>query len=129
VKPRLFLLFFSLAVLTGGCMSASLEPTPTTPPEQTEQQLFLQLVDELINGQTPAKLLSLERLYPQSQTTAHARTLTDAFFKLQQQSAQMQKDKNRCQQEKDRLTKDFRQLQEDQERLRKLVVEMEMRRR
>jgi uncharacterized protein YlxW (UPF0749 family) len=114
-----------LALLASGCPSPRLSPSATAPAEQ----LFLDVVADLANDRAPAAMVELERLYPQSQATASARTLVDAFAKLQQQVTQLQKEKSRCQQEKDRLSKDLRQLQEDQEKLRKLVVDMEKRRR
>lgn len=109
-------------------MFEPLAPPPAAP-TPAEQPLFLQVIDELVNDRPPTALVELERLYPQTPQTEHARTLADAFAKRQQQITQLQKEKSRCQLEKDRLSKDFRQLQEDQEKLRKLVIDMEKRRR
>jgi hypothetical protein len=125
---RFVLALLCSILLATGCLSTP--PThPAAASAPAEQRLFLQVLDSLANDRPPAALADLEHLYPQSQTAILARRLADTFGKLQQQNAVLQKDKNRLQQDKDRLTKDFRKLQEDQENLRKLVLEMEMRRR
>jgi hypothetical protein len=120
-----FALLLCLTIFTSGCIFPQASPRAPAAAEQ----LFLQVVGDLANDRSPAALLELERLYPEHQATVRARTLVDAFAKLQQQITQLQKEKTRCQQERDRLSKDFRKLQEDQEKLRKLVVDMEKRRR
>jgi hypothetical protein len=104
-------------------------PTPHTTVSSAEEQLFLQAIGELAEGRSTASLVELERLYPGSEKAKLARNLGEAFIQLKLLNTQLQKEKSRCQQEKDRLARDFRQLQEDQEKLRKLVIEMEMRRR
>jgi hypothetical protein len=126
--PRFYLALLCLTILSTGCLSTPpTHPAAGSAPE--EQRLFLQVLDSLANDRPPAALADIEHLYPQSQSAILARRLADTIAKLHQQNAVLQKDKLRLQQDKDRLTKDFRQLQEDQENLRKLVLEMEMRRR
>jgi hypothetical protein len=119
------MIFLCFATLAASCTSAQRSAAPSL----AEQQLFLRFIDELPNEHPSAALSELERLYPQRPTTERARILAETFAKRQLLIIQMQKDRSRCQQEKERLAKDFRQLQEDHEKLRKLVVEMEKRRR
>jgi hypothetical protein len=113
--------------LAAGCIPAP--PTPEAPVASAEQQLILQVLDEFTTGPSTAKLLELERLYPQHPMTSRLRALADALGQSKQQIASLQQDKTRCLKDQNRLAKEFRELQEDQEKLRKLVIEMEKRRR
>lgn len=114
------ILLLALAVFPTACSSLPKIPGGQPP----EHQLFLQAVDETPSEDRGAALEALRRDYPDSPWAAKAQALAD----LNQTCETLESKVQNLQQDKNRLLQENRKLKEDLDKLKKLVIEMEKRR-
>jgi hypothetical protein len=113
-------LLLSLAVFPAACSSLP-GGTGHRPPEHL---LFLQALDETSSAAPGTALERLRRDYPDSQWTAKALTIAD----LNRTRETLENKNQSLQQDKNRLLQENRKLKDDLEKLKKLVIDMEKRR-
>jgi hypothetical protein len=114
------LLLLALAAFPTACSSLPKGPGDRPP----EHQLFLQAVDETSSAAPGPALEALRRDYPDSPWTAKAQGFADLNRTRETLEIKIQT----LQQDKNRLLQENRKLKEDLDKLKKLVIEMEKRR-
>jgi hypothetical protein len=114
------ILLLALAAFSTACISLPKSPGDLPP----EHQLFLQAVDETSSAAPGTALDTLRRNYPDSPWTAKAQALADLNRTREALEIKVQT----LQQDKNRLLQENRKLKEDLDKLKKLVIEMEQRR-
>jgi hypothetical protein len=114
------ILLLALAAFSTACSSLPKSPGDRPP----EHQLFLQAVDETSSAAPGTVLDTLRRDYPDSPWTAQAQALAD----LSQAREALEIKIQTLQQDKNRLLQENRKLKEDMDKLKKLVIDMEKRR-
>jgi hypothetical protein len=114
------LLLLALATFPSACSSLPKGQRERPP----EHQLFLQAVDETSSAAPGTALETLWRDYPDSPWTAKAQGFSDLSRTRESLEIKVQT----LQQDKNRLLQENRKLKDDLDKLKKLVIEMEKRR-
>jgi len=98
-----------------------------------DQLLFLELLDQLPGGETPA-LDQLRAEHPESEWTARATGLVQLLGrrqtnagKAQRELRELQQEQALCQEERQLLDDENRRLVEERERIKQLMIESEQR--
>jgi predicted RNase H-like nuclease (RuvC/YqgF family) len=132
MRPSLLHVAIALAFYLTACsplLEKPMKPYAETAPQSAD--LYLLAIDEIVSGGTGPVLEELQREHPESPLTAKASALAELVRSrqnLDERIKALTRERAKLQQENTHLQGEIRLLTDDLENLRKLIIEMEMRR-